>query len=218
MNDMPDAGRFALGPSRDDAETLEWLSVLFAAPPSLEAIASYRRGPAAAMLDRLAADPDLALGVAALRRELHGALDDAALAAKIGMRFVLIFEGVAGPMTVSPYESAHRFDGRLFQAPTAEMAALLAAHDISISPDVAEPADHIAIELALAARLTAADDPDAAAMTQRLAAWVPLFAAACIAASGGGFWAGAAHVLGAVVARANRAAVRTSQLQQDRNN
>ena len=81
------------------------------------------------------------------------------------------------------------------------MDALLAEHDLSVSPDTAMPADHLAIELALTAHVVAAgDEAAAAAMFQRLAGWVPAFADACSDADGEGFWAGAAAILAAVVA------------------
>lgn len=101
-------------------------------------------------------------------------------------------------------KSAFRAGGawRLFQAPTSEMEALLAEHDLSVATDAGLPADHLAIELALAAHLIAAEEPvRGAEMIRRLAGWVPAFADACADADSDGFWAGAAYVVAAVMAR-----------------
>lgn len=185
----------------DPAWIFEWLAALFAAPPSPEAVAAHRRGPTSDRMVRLAADPALAAGIAAMRVDLVRPIDDAALTAEFGRTYGRLFEGIGGPGTVAPYESAHRCGGRLFQAPTSEMEALLAAHDLSVSAATAEPADHLAIELALMARFVATDDPARAAMSGRLAGWIPAFAAAVIAADVSPFWAGAARILRAVVER-----------------
>ena len=85
------------------------------------------------------------------------------------------------------------------------MDALLAEHDLSVSPGTSMPADHLAIELTLTAHVVAAgDDAAAAEMFQRLGGWIPAFASACVAADDEGFWAAAATVLAAVVASKER--------------
>ena len=66
------------------------------------------------------------------------------------------------------------------------------------------PPDHIAVELAAAARLLAEGEPDAEAIIARLQGWIPAFAADCAAADANGFWAGAAAVLIAIVGLATR--------------
>ena len=207
MNDL--SRGWAVEPSftRSPAETLSWLAALFAAPPTPEFVASHRRGAGAEILRDFAEDAELAQGVALLREALDSADDDAATAARLARGFGLLFEGIGGPHTVPPYESAFRRGGgwRLFQAPTAEMDALLASRDLSVTTGASMPADHLAIELALTAHLAAAGDQAAAAeMLQRLVAWIPAFADACGAADGDGFWAGAAAVLAAVVTREER--------------
>ncbi|TBW38773.1 hypothetical protein EYW49_08765 [Siculibacillus lacustris] len=185
----------------DSARLFGWLAALFAAPPNRELVADHRGGAAIPWLDLLAADPDCAEAVVELRAVLAAARDDDAATAQLGIGYGRLFEGIGGPNTVPPYESAHRGDGRLFQAPVSEMEALLAAHDLSVSVTVAEPADHLAIELALMARFVAADDPDRAVLAARLAGWIPTFASRCIAADTTGFWAAAARILVVAVAR-----------------
>ncbi len=172
-----------------------------------EFVASHRRGRGSEILCDLAEDPELAHGVALIRKALDGTDDDTTVAARLGRSFGLLFEGIGGPDTVPPYESAFRQGGawRLFQAPTAEMDALLAEQDLSVSPDTSMPADHLAIELALTAHAVAAgDEAAAAAMVQRLAGWIPAFADACVVADDEGFWAGVAAILAAVVASKER--------------
>ncbi|MDK9698316.1 MAG: molecular chaperone TorD family protein, partial [Siculibacillus sp.] len=112
-----------------------------------------------------------------------------------------LFDGLAGPETVPPYESAHVGDGRLFGRPVAEMERLLAAHDLSVAADAHEPADHLAIELALMARLVSHDHPDRATFAARLTGWIPAFARACEAHDRAGFHAAAARLLATLVER-----------------
>lgn len=187
--------------AEDRARLYLWLAEIFSAPPSLDAVAAYRRGEGAAWLAQLAADGDLAPGVAQLSAVFDGGGDDDALTARLGIGFGRLLLGIGGPETVSPYESVHRCGGRLFQAPAAEMQALLATHDLAVAADNCEPADHLGIELALMARLIATAHPDRAALAARLAAWVPHFCSLCIDRDTVGFWAGAARILTAVLDR-----------------
>ena len=200
MNDIPRPAEFALNSS----VLFEWLSALFAAPPSARAIAAYRRGPVAALLAALATDEVLAAGASAMSQALASPGSDTTLAAKLSRAFALLFEGLGGPNTASPYESFHRCGGRLFQAPAAEMEALLAARDLSVARDAAEPADHLSIELALTSQLYLVDDLATGQMIARLANWIPAFSAACAAADISNFWTGAAQLLSAVVEREKR--------------
>jgi TorA-specific chaperone len=195
-----------LGAARPLAAALEpdlwvWLAGLFAAAPSPEALAATRHGPLADALALLALDDDLAPGLARLRAAAATDEDPASVTARFGIAFGRLFLGIGGPDTVAPYESAHTGTGRLFQAPVGEMERLLAAHDLAVAVDLREPADHLSIELALMARLAAADHPDRTAFAARLAAWVPRFCRLCIAHDPTGYFGGAAEVLAALVAR-----------------
>ena len=191
---------------RDVSATLDWLSVLFGAPLSVEAVSAHRRGPAAALIAALADDVDCAPGIARMRKALDRGDDDEAGAARLNRAYRLAFEGLGGPRTVPLCESAHRGGSRrLFQAPTAELEALLAESGLSSPADVRLPADHIAIELALTVLLVATGSPMAKAMIRRLAEWIPAFAAECAEVDEDGFWAGAAGVLNALIAREAKA-------------
>lgn len=194
-HDDIDLGGRAAAADRDRRSwTFAWLAQVFTAPPSRDLVAAYRRGEAAPVLGRLAEDPELAPGIAEMSRALDASADDDTVTARLGIAFGRLFLGIGGPDTVSPYESVHRC-GRLFQAPASEMAALLAAHDLSVAEATREPPDHLAVELDLMARLIAADHPDRRVLLARLTAWVPAFCELCAARDVSGFWAGAAAVL-----------------------
>jgi len=204
MNDLPRPAAFAGLDPHDLAAVIEWLSAVFAAPPDRAAVASYRRGLAAAWLDGVASLPGCGEAVARMQSALEVDADDAFVVARVGSAYGMLFEGIGGPKTVSPYESVHRDGGRLFGAPAAEMEAILTAHDLSVAASAHEAPDHLAVELAAAARLLAGGEPDADAIIARLLGWVPAFAADCAAADSNGFWAGAAAVLTAIVGLATR--------------
>ncbi|MGA2493751.1 MAG: molecular chaperone TorD family protein [Roseiarcus sp.] len=204
MNDLPHPAAFGGLDAHDLAALFNWLSAVFATPPDRDSIVSYRRGPAAAWLDGVASLPGCDRGVARMQGALNAEADDALVVARIGSAYGMLFEGIGGPKTVSPYESVHRDGGRLFGAPAAEMEAMLAAHDLSVAVSAHEAPDHIAVELAAGALLLAEGEPDAEAIIARLRDWVPAFAADCAAADANGFWAGAAAVLIAIVGLATR--------------
>jgi TorA-specific chaperone len=203
MNDLPRPTAFAEPDPREVAALFDWLAAVFAAPPNRETVAAYRRGQAADWLNAVATIPGCAEGVARTRRALDADADDGRVAARIGAAYGMLFEGIGGPKTVSPYESVHR-GGRLSGPPAAAMAAILAVHDLSVAASAGEPADHIAVELATASRLLAEAHPDAATMLDRLRGWTSDFANGCIAADPCGFWAGAAEILTAIVGLATR--------------
>jgi TorA-specific chaperone len=202
---VTDLQQSSTGPtvSCDAATILTWLSALFAAPPTSDLVAAHRRGPASRLLQDLSKEEECAAGVAAMRVSLDAEADDAVVEAGLGRRYGLLFDGIGGPKTIPPYESAFRPGAawRLFQEPVSEMNALLAGRDLAVSTDTALPSDHLSIELALTAHLAAAGDPAFPDMMERLASWVPAFAAHCIEADDGGFWGGAARVLAAAVSR-----------------
>ena len=204
MNDLPCPAAFVGLDTRDLVALFNWLSAVFAAPPDRDSVASYRRGPAAAGLEGVSALPGCGAAIASMRDALEANADDALVMARVGSAYGILFEGIGGPKTVSPYESVHRDGGRLFGPPAAEMEAILAAHDLSVAASAHEAPDHLAVELAVAARLLADDEPDADAIIERLRGWLPAFADDCATADSNGFWAGAAAVLIAVVGLARR--------------
>jgi TorA-specific chaperone len=192
----------------------EWLAGLFMAPLSATAVTSYRNGLGATLLDTLLDERGCAAGVQRMRSALVTDDSAAAVARKLGVAFTILFDGVGGGRTVSPYESAHvSGSGRLFQAPVSDMDLLLRQADMSIDDMVGEPSDHLSIELALLGRLMrsgASPQAQAALLDDHLLVWVPMFADRCRAADSTGFYAGAASLLMGFLA-AQRAACRDSK-------
>lgn len=191
---------FDLGLPSGQAQTFEWLANIFLAPPSAAEIAAYRHGPAAVWLEQLRTADVLAEGILQMRGALSGDIADAALAAHLGKMHVTLFSGLAGPATVSPYESAYEGDGRLFQSAATDMADLLRAHDMHVSRTWAEAPDHLAVELSLLARLLVSGHRDANGLITRLRRWLPAFTDGCAAQDPSGFWSGAAKALTALLA------------------
>ena len=166
----------------------------FAAPLGAADIAALR---ADGQLGGLAPLRDHAAALRA-REVLAGFADADEAASTLNAAFCCLFLGAGGPYgTASPYESAYLGSGRLFQAPTDEMAALLAAHGMGLAEGVCEPPDHLAIELALLAALLSglAPQPAVPALLERLLGWVPHFAASCAACDTTGFYAALAALL-----------------------
>ncbi len=177
----------------------EWLAGLFMAPLSATTVTSYRNGLGATFLDTFLEEPGCAAGAQRIRSALQSDASAEAVARKLAVAFTMLFDGVGGQRTVSPYESAHVSEsGRLFQAPVGDMDLLLRQADMSIDAMVGEPSDHLSIELALLARLMRSGNSPrtlAALLDDHLLAWVPRFADRCRAADRTGFYAGAASLL-----------------------
>ncbi|MDR3373567.1 MAG: molecular chaperone TorD family protein [Ancalomicrobiaceae bacterium] len=192
----PDA---AITARPENIELLDWLARLFAVAPTEATIAAARSGPARAVLLQLSETPDLLPGVGRLAAVLDCPMSDAALSARLASVFGLLFSGAGGRETVSPYESVHR-TGRLFQAPARDMARRLAAHDLAAA-DAGEAPDHLSVELALLAHLTATDDPDCADLLRRMAEWLPDFRDLTLEKDPTGYFAGAAELLVALLGR-----------------
>lgn len=118
--------------------------------------------------------------------------------------YAYLFLGVGGPNGAPPYESVYRDDrGRIYGEPTVAMERELATLNLHILNAFPEPADHIAIELAVAARLAGADfafDRQTAFLNDRLAGWLSDFAAACAKSDRTGFYAAAAMAAAEFVA------------------
>jgi TorA-specific chaperone len=181
----------------------DWLGGLFMAPLPAEALADYLCPDGAALLESIG----LAVHSEAATAQMHAALVTASRGAGSSLdqgmsrSYTRLFEGVSAAMAVSLYESAYTGNGRLFQQPVSDMAAVLRHLDLSIDASCCEPPDHLAIELAALTTALQRDDGDSiAALQARLATWVPRFAAGCRQADPDGFYAGAATVLEAFLA------------------
>lgn len=187
-----------LGDPLPRAAVCHWLASVFLQPPGDNEIGAYRNGPAASWLDLLNSVAELSPGVALMRHVLASDMSDRALGTMLGIAHTRLFSGAGGPLTVAPYESAHRGSGRLYQEPAAEMAGLLRRHGVHVDKAWAEAPDHISVELSLLAQLLTAGHDDSAALVMRLGAWAPEFAASCAARDVTGYWSGAAGILAAM--------------------
>jgi len=182
-----------------NASIAEWLAGIFVAPPTMDTIVSYREAIGATLFEALAEEPACGAGAQRMRSTLDAEGSAAAVARQLAAAFTLLFDGVGGAKTVSLYESAYvSVSGRLFQAATGDMEKLLRQSDLSTDDAFREPPDHLAIELALLARLIRRDadrQAQAALLDDHLLIWVPTFADRCRQCDPTGFYAGTAQVL-----------------------
>ncbi|MBP2303188.1 TorD/DmsD family molecular chaperone [Azospirillum picis] len=200
--DLPAACAAACAAARL-ADAVGISAALFGAPLEAGEVEALRRpvrqGALAAISAAGVPEAEIEAAIAALRGLGEG---EAAVSA-LNSAFCLLFLGAGGPRAAVPYESAYRGNGRLFQEPAAEMAALLARWGLHPAPDFPEAPDHLTIELALLEETLrrAADGSDpaaaeaAAGLFARLRGWVPTFARACRANDPSGFYAAAAGLL-----------------------
>ncbi len=117
--------------------------------------------------------------------------------------FCFLFLGAGGPRSAPPYESVYASQsGRTCQEATALMARELASLDLSVEGDFREPADHIAVEMAVAAALIESDcsrERQSRFLKDRLGSWLPNFAAACARGDRTGFYVAAAEAAASFV-------------------
>jgi TorA-specific chaperone len=187
-------------PTRDAAlELLTWLAATFSAAPTAETIAALR-GAASPLLDTWADDEAVGSALRRLFAVLGDLGSDTDAAATLNVVFANLFLGIGGPQSVAPYESVQRY-GCLSQEPARVMADLLAQHDLGVA-EAGELPDHIAIELALLAALARSGSPAFAVLRERMAEWVPGFAARVRDRDPSGYFAAAATLLATLLGRA----------------
>lgn len=174
------------------------LSDLFAQPPDAQKIAQLAK---AADADELLQDP--IFGDLFHRLRSMGSAADAAERDLSGA-YSFLFHGAGGPLAVPPYQSHFTDDrGRLCQDATAAMSKDLRGIKRHVSGDFPEPADHIAIQLQVAAELiinAAPETQQATFIADRLAAWLPEFSLACAKQDRDGFYGLLAQTANAFVA------------------
>lgn len=201
-----------LSPAMPHSFTYRWLAGFFSGELSAEAMAFYRGGDGAVLLEDLAHSPPLEPFVEAIRSAIADChrLDERRL--DLAAAFAKLFLGAGGPKSAPPYESAYRSEsGMLFQEPMAQMAELLRQLDMSVADTLKEPPDHIAIELNALAILSEREeqvrqsgeprlaevlcDQRVALLDDHLLAWLPDFAADCAKHDSSGFYAAAANAV-----------------------
>ncbi|ACR30662.1 TorD/DmsD family molecular chaperone [Burkholderia glumae] len=159
-----------------------WFGRLLLAPLDAATIEIHRNDT----LHRFLLDLGSALGRPAAAEALSRFLREPSAehaAARMGHRFVRLFEGVAGPDVIPLYESAHTGDGSsLYRAPFVEMQAILRELDVAVADTCREPPDHLGLELAALAEALAQQKPALAdQLAARLRGWVPNIARALAA-------------------------------------
>ncbi|GAB6051485.1 molecular chaperone TorD [Magnetospira thiophila] len=131
-----------------------WLSGLFAREVAVEALNTYRTPEGLAFLSSLAAHPTLNGITETLRSLVEGMDDLQSCSLDLASAYARLFLGVGGHRAAPPYESAYVSPrGTLFQEPTKAMADLLRELELSLSDDLKEPPDHIAVQLNVVAEL-----------------------------------------------------------------
>lgn len=165
-----------------------WLATLYAAEVPAPMLESYLANAAGPLFDGFAA-----MGLQAETKRMQAAIDSLRrvplarleLAADFAQLFLL--DAASGAL---PYASAHEGgSARLCGTAETRMRSTLADHGLSIDARFREPADHLAVSLALFAHLLeeqgGTDDPAAAASEQagfvqeHLLCWLPRFCARC---------------------------------------
>jgi TorA-specific chaperone len=186
------------------ATLADWLAGIFAAAPSDATVDSYRTGVGALLLEALHWEPGCSKGATIMQRAFIQGEPTAAAAHRFSVAFTQLFEGLGGPHTVPPFESAHASpSGRLFQASSSAMKRRLREAELTPSTGDREPADHLSVELALLASLMRRDGSEGAQLAllnDHLLVWVPGFARAVAQQDSTGFYGGAALALSGFLA------------------
>lgn len=163
-----------------------WAAALFLAPPGVKALAVYRGRDGQALLEAIAARPELARTAALLSEATATDADLAQSAARFAAAHARAFL-TATRRSVPPYASFWLSErGLLFQEPARAMNRLLATLGLRPGDTVKEPADHLSIQLDLLARLIEHErDRQATPISahafarDHIMTWLPAFSAAC---------------------------------------
>lgn len=162
---------------------LRWIAQLFLRPLSASDLTGYAAADGQAFLS---ACKDRA-SLAALSARIEAATVDPAQAAEaFAAEFSRVFDQ-GGPRAALPYASVFLSEnGLLYQAPTQQMNAILTQLSMKLPEGVAEPADHIAIQLQVAAELAEREAAKQALplsyarfLREQLMTWLPAFAKRC---------------------------------------
>ena len=199
----------ALLQAASHAASYDGFAALFAEPLDAATIASCRERnhivPLGELSDAPWAQAPMARElVARVLRILHNAGDLDAATSLLNRDFCALFLGIQGPQRVVPACQSAYLDNRTNAA--AELEKYLAGAGLAIADRFVEPADHLAVQLAVMAWLL--DGPQAAAGTANRAAidpvaflddhllsWIPAFAARCEAVDTTGCYAAFATLL-----------------------
>lgn len=194
-------GAFDISPDdrADLAFVADWLAAQFLTPPETARIAAAQSMAGQLALRRIGArlgEPEAAQALC----DLLATGTAVELATQLQRRHTTLFEGIFRHRAIQPYASLWDGTGRLCGPAVGRMQAILRDLDMHLDRDCHEPADHLAIELAvLAEALRQGRDDCLAAALAELRGWSGGFAAALIAADAQGYYANMARLLGALI-------------------
>ncbi|SKA31870.1 molecular chaperone TorD family protein [Consotaella salsifontis] len=191
------------------ADAIRLCARLFGSPLELADVEAILRPEESGVLKPLIRIEGLSREVEAMAAALVALGPSQKAEIALNRAFCQLFMGLGGPKSAAPYESAYRGSGRLYQEPAGEMALLLRQQGMETTTDFPEAPDHLVVELALfddALRLGAVsgDESDMATaegLRERMEGWVPAFAQSCRDHDRTGFYASAASLLAALLAR-----------------
>ncbi|MDF1872849.1 molecular chaperone TorD family protein [Vannielia sp.] len=163
-----------------------WLAQFFLCPPDLAKLESYNSVEGRQFLTSLQYDPVLASPASWLKDAVANADTLAHLQARISSAFTGAFD-MGGPRAALPYASVYLSDnGLLFQKPARDMIALLQEMEMQLPEGVSEPADHLGVQLQVAAELLEREEqgepvpiPAVAFLDQQVLTWLPAFHQRC---------------------------------------
>lgn len=163
-----------------------WLAQFFLCQPDLATLESYRSQDGQQFLTGLQSTPSLDSLAGWLKDAVTRTEDLASLQAQIARAFTQTFD-MGGPHAALPYASVYLSEkGLLFQQPTRDMNALLQRLQMQLPAEVNEPADHLGVQLHVAAELIEREElgqsvpiSSAAFLDQQVLSWLAEFVQRC---------------------------------------
>ena len=174
----------------------DWFAGVFIAPPGKAFVEQARSDQTTALICELGEMLNCIEASATMSAALHDG-SVAQVTCNLGRSYTTLFEGVSGPRTVPLCESGYFGDGhRLFREPYSEMNATLRRLDMSVSDEIVEPSDHVAIELAaLGCAMRQSDFVEMTRLQKRLETWTPKLRAEIVSKDTSKFYAAASTLL-----------------------
>ncbi len=163
-----------------------WLAQFFLCPPELTTLERYHSQDGMQFLTGLQSIPALDPLAGWLKKAIGDAEDLARLQARITRAFTQVFD-MGGPRAALPYASVYLSEkGLLFQQPTRDMNALLQELQMQLPAEINEPADHLGVQLHVAAELIEREElgqsvpiSSAAFLDQHVLSWLAEFHQRC---------------------------------------
>ena len=168
------------------AVAYRWLAQFFLCPPDITTLESYHSDQGEQFLTKLQSDPALASLAGWLKDALANETNIVQLQMQFASAFTQAFD-MGGPRAALPYASVYLSEkGLLFQKPTRDMIALLEKLQMRLPGGVNEPADHLGVQLHVAAELIEREElgqpvplSSAEFLDQHVLTWLPEFVQRC---------------------------------------